>query len=110
MKMVVETNSGAGVLVGVGSSTNKLQAETTGRTSTNRERRQIGIDAARPGFWPLMFASFPSRSMIQKQSPPHTSQREVILYHRQLGESVRFPSGLAIALRTEVTLHWPSLR
>ena len=48
--MVVETNSGAGVLVGVGSPANSPQARITGKASTSTVSCQIRINRplARP--------------------------------------------------------------
>ena len=43
MKMVVDTNSGAGVLVGVGSPANSPQANIIGKTTTNTVSCQIRI-------------------------------------------------------------------
>ena len=42
MKMFVETNAGAGVLVGVGSPANSPQAKTTGKTSSIKRKLPYG--------------------------------------------------------------------
>ena len=44
MKMFVETNAGAGVLVGVGSPANSPQAKITGKTSTNTNNCQTELN------------------------------------------------------------------
>ena len=44
MKMFVETNAGAGVLVGVGSPANSPQAKITDKTSTNTNNCQIELN------------------------------------------------------------------
>ena len=44
MKMFVETNAGAGVLVGVGSPANSPQAKTTGKTSSIKGSCHTGLD------------------------------------------------------------------
>ena len=45
MKMFVETNAGAGVLVGVGSPVNSPQAKITGKASTNTVSCQTRINS-----------------------------------------------------------------
>ena len=58
MKMVVETNSGAGVLVGVGSPAKMPQAKITGKTTTNTVSCQTRTNGPLTMPVALMFASY----------------------------------------------------
>ena len=64
--MVVETNAGAGVLVGVGSPANSPQANITGKTTTNTVSCQTRVN----GFLTMPVAPMSAPSvMLPRHSP-----------------------------------------